>query len=111
MAGLMDLLNSDLGKQIIGSISQQAGIDPDQAGAVVANGLPEILARMQQNTSNGDSGLLGALLGGKHDGSILDNIGGYLNNASTSEDGGKILGHVFGEDKSTLETGLSQKRV
>jgi hypothetical protein len=109
MAGLMDLLNSDLGKQIIGSISQQTGIDSNQAGAVVANGLPEILARMQQNTENGDSGLLGALLGGKHDGSILDNIGGYLNNSQTADDGSKILGHVFGDDKSTLENGLSEK--
>jgi hypothetical protein len=109
MAGLMDLLNSDLGKQIIGSITQQTGISQEQAGAVVSNSLPEIIGKMQQNTQSGDGGgLLGALLGGKHDGSILDNIGGYLNGGDHSE-GGKILGHVFGEDQSGIESSLSEK--
>ncbi len=108
MAGLMDLLNSDLGKQIIGSITQQTGVSPEQAGSVISNSLPEILGKLQQNNANGDSGLLGALLGGKHDGSILDNLSGYLNGGDHS-DGGKILGHVFGEDKSGLESSLSEK--
>lgn len=110
MADIFDLINSDLGKQIIAGISEKTGIEQEQAVAVVSNGLPEILARMQQNSSgdSGSSGLLGALLGGKHDGSILDNIGGYLSGGDTT-DGSKILGHVFGTDQSDLTNGLSQK--
>ncbi len=108
MAGILDLINSDLGKQIIGSITNSTGLQPEQAGAVVSQGLPEILGKMQQNASSGDSGLLGALLGGKHDGSILDNISGYLNGGDFS-DGGKILGHVFGDEKDALSSNLSAK--
>ena len=108
MAGIMDLINSDLGKQIIGSITQQTGISEQQAGSVVANGLPEILGKLQQNNTNDGGGLLGALLGGKHDGSILDNIGGYLN-CGNFDDGGKILGHVFGNDTASVENSLSEK--
>lgn len=108
MAGILDLINSDFGKQIIGSITQQTGINEEQAGSLITNSLPEILGKMQQNTSNGDNGLLGALLGGKHDGSILDNLSGYLNGGDFS-DGGKILGHVLGGEQGSLENGLSQK--
>jgi hypothetical protein len=108
MAGIMDLINSDLGKQIIGSITQQTGISEQQAGSVVANGLPEILGKLQQNNDSDGGGLLGALLGGKHDGSILDNVGGYLNGGNF-DDGGKILGHVFGNDTASVENSLSEK--
>lgn len=105
---ITDLLNSDLGKQIIGSITQQTGIDQNQAGSVVANSIPEILGKLQQNNSNDGGGLLGALLGGKHDGSILDNLGGYLNGGNF-DDGGKILGHVFGNETSSVENSISEK--
>ena len=74
MSGIMDLLNSDMGKQIVSSISQKTGLDADQAGNVVASSLPAILGQMQNNafSESGPAGLMGALFGGKKDGSILD---------------------------------------
>lgn len=108
MSGILDLINSDLGKQIIGNITEKTGVNAAQATAVVTNGLPEILGKMQQNAATGDSGLMGALLGGKHDGSILDNIGGFLNGGDFS-DGKKILGHVLGGDQDNMIQGLSSK--
>lgn len=108
MSGILDLIHSDLGKQIIGNITEKTGVNAAQATAVVTNGLPEILGKMQQNVATGDSGLMGALLGGKHDGSILDNIGGFLNGGDFS-DGKKILGHVLGGDQDNMIQGLSSK--
>lgn len=108
MSGILDLIHSDLGKQIIGNITEKTGVNAAQATAVVTNGLPEILGKMQQNAATGDSGLMGALLGGKHDGSILDNIGGFLNGGDFS-DGKKILGHVLGGDQDNMIQGLSSK--
>jgi hypothetical protein len=109
MAGLMDLLNSDLGKQIISGVGQQAGTSESETSSVLSSALPALLGAMQNNasTEEGASGLLGALLGGKHDGSLLDNLGGFLGGGDFSE-GGKILGHVLGGDQANVENNLSQ---
>ncbi len=109
MAGLMDLLNSDLGKQIISGVGQQAGTSESETSSVLSSALPALLGAMQNNasTEEGASGLLGALLGGKHDGSLLDNLGGFLGGGDFS-DGGKILGHVLGGDQANVENNLSQ---
>lgn len=110
MSGIMDLLNSDMGKQIVSSISQKTGLDANQAGNVVASSLPALLGQMQNNASSesGAAGLMGALLGGKHDGSILDNLSGFLGGEDFS-DGNKILGHVLGGNKDNMVQGLSAK--
>ena len=111
MAGLMDLLNSDLGKQIISSVGQQAGTSEAETSSVLTSALPTLINAMQNNTSTeqGASGLLGALLGGKHDGSLLDNLGGLMDNGAVdTEDGGKILGHVLGDNQTNVENSLSQ---
>lgn len=110
MSGITDLLNSDMGKELVISISQKTGIDASQATNVVSSGLPALMGAMQNNLSSADgaSGLLSALTSGKHDGSILDNLGGFLNGGDFS-DGSKILGHVLGGNQDTMVQGLSSK--
>lgn len=111
MAGILDLINSDLGKQIIGNISNQVGTSESETSSVLTSALPNLVNAMQNNanTESGAGGLLNALLGGKHDGSLLDNLGGMLGNgAINTEDGSKILGHVLGENQTNLESNLSQ---
>jgi hypothetical protein len=109
MAGLMDLLNSDLGKQIIAGVSSQAGTNHEETSSVLASALPALVGAMQNNASTpeGESGLLGALTGGKHDGGILDNLSGFLGGGDFS-DGDNILGHVLGGDKENVQNNLSQ---
>jgi hypothetical protein len=111
MSGILDLINSDLGKQIIGGISNQVGTTEGETSSVLTSALPSLVTAMQNNASSeaGAGGLLGALLGGKHDGSLLDNLSGILGNGSiNTEDGGKILGHVLGGNQANLESNLSQ---
>ena len=109
MAGLMDLLDSDLGQQIISGVSQRAGTTENETSSVLSSALPTLLGAMQNNaaTPEGKSGLLGALLGGKHDGGILDNLSGFLGGADLS-DGSNILGHVLGGNQPNVENNLSQ---
>jgi hypothetical protein len=109
MPGLMDLLNSDLGKQIISGVSQQAGTNENETSSVLSSALPALVGAMQSNaaTPEGHSGLLGALLGGKHDGSILDNLSGFLGGSDHS-DGANILGHVLGGNQENVQNNLSQ---
>jgi hypothetical protein len=111
MAGILDLINSDLGKQIISGIGGQVGTSQGETSSVLASALPTLINAMQNNAQSeqGAGGLLGALLGGKHDGSLLDNLGGLLSGGGIdTEDGGKILGHVLGGNQANVEAGLSQ---
>ena len=105
----MDLLNSDLGKQIISGVGQQVGTSEDETSSVLSSALPALVGAMQNNaaTPDGQSGLLGALLGGKHDGSILDNLSGFITGGDHS-DGGSILGHVLGSNQENVENEVSQ---
>lgn len=109
MPGLMDLLNSDLGKQIISSVAGQAGTSHGETSSVLSSVLPAIVGGMMNNsqTQEGQGGLLGALLGGKH-GGLLDNLGGMLGSSEVQEDGGKILGHVLGGNQAAVESQVSQ---
>ena len=109
MAGLMDLLNSDLGKQIISGVSGKVGTSEGETSSVLASLLPTLVGSMQNNaaTADGLSGLLGALTGGKHDGGILDNLSGFLGGDDHS-DGGNILGHVLGSNQENVQNNLAQ---
>ena len=109
MAALSDLLNSDSGKQIIAGISNKVGTTKGETSSVLSSVLPSLVGSMLNNstTSEGQSGLLEALLGGKHDGSILDNLSGFLGNDDTT-DGGNILGHVLGNNQQNVQNQVSQ---
>lgn len=113
MPGILDLLNSDLGKTIINGVAGSTGNDSSKTGNVLAMGLPVLMKAMQRNaaTPQGAEGLLGAL-SGKHDGSILDNLGDLFNggvNADVVQDGGKILSHVLGSKAGGVEQVIGQK--
>ncbi len=108
MANISELLNSDLGKQIISGIGKQAGTSEKDTASVVSAAVPVLMGMLQKNASSeqGASGILGAL--SKHDGSILDNLSGFLGSGDTT-DGNGILGHILGSKKDSIETAISQK--
>lgn len=113
MASILDLLNSDMGKQLINGASAQTGQSTDKTASVLAMAMPFLLGAMKKNAStpDGAAGLLGAL-SGKHDGSILDNLGGVFNGGvdeSVQQDGAGILGHILGGSQGKVENALSQK--
>ncbi len=103
-----ELLNSDLGKQLINNIGSQTGISQNQASSVVSAAAPVLLGMLQKNagTAQGAAGILGAL--DKHDGSILDNLSGFLGSGDFS-DGDGILGHVLGGKRNAVENAISTK--
>ena len=103
MPGLMDLLNSDLGKQIVSGVAGKVGVTEAETSSILASLMPTMVGAMQNNASTPDglSGLLGALTGGKHDGGILDNLSGFLGGNDHS-DGENILGHVLGGNQQNV---------
>lgn len=113
MSGILDLLNSDLGKTIISGVSNQTNQTQNKTQDVLTMALPVLMTAMKRNaaTPEGAEGLLSAI-GSKHDGSILDNLSGLFEggvNSGVLDDGGKILGHVLGGKQKNVEMALSQK--
>lgn len=113
MSGLASLLNSDLGRQIIGGISNQTGTSESNTANVLSMALPLLTGAMKKNVSTpqGAQGLLGAI-NSKHSGGILDNLGGFFEGGvdqSSINDGAGILGHLLGSKQSNVENALSSK--
>ncbi|RCS26888.1 DUF937 domain-containing protein [Polaribacter sp. WD7] len=113
MAGILDLLNSDLGKQIISGVAGSTGNDSSKTSSALTMALPVLMKAMQRNaaTPEGAQGLIGAL-DKKHDGSILDNLGNLFNggvNDDVVNDGSKILSHVLGSKQQGVQQVIGQK--
>lgn len=113
MSGILDLLNSDLGKTIISGVSGSTGTDQNKTSSVLTMALPVLMKAMERNASTpeGAQGLMGAL-SGSHDGSILDNLGGLFGGGvddNVKSDGAKILGHVLGQKQSGVQQVIGQK--
>lgn len=113
MSGILDLLSSPSGKQMISGVADQTGKSTDETGSVLSMALPLLMGAMKKNASSpeGAQGLMSAL-SNKHDGSILDNLGGMFGGGvdeSVKKDGSAILGHVLGGKQSQVENAISQK--
>ncbi|WP_422091756.1 DUF937 domain-containing protein [Tenacibaculum ovolyticum] len=112
MAGILDLLNSDLGKSIISGVAGSTGQDTNKTSSVLTMALPVLMKAMQRNsaTPEGAEGLMGAL--NKHDGGILDNLGDLFGggvNDNVLQDGSNILKHVLGNKQQGVEQVIGQK--
>ncbi|CAL2061476.1 DUF937 domain-containing protein [Tenacibaculum sp. 190524A05c] len=112
MEGILDLLNSPMGKTIISGVAGSTGQDSGKTGSVLTMALPVLMKAMQRNaaTPQGAEGLMGAL--NKHDGGILDNLGDLFSggvNQDVVSDGSKILGHVLGSKQQGVEQVIGQK--
>ena len=107
----MNLLGGDLGKSLIEGLSSQTGQSKSNTSNLLNMAMPVLMQAMQRNaaTPKGVSGHLRALTG-KDDGSILDNLGTIFSGSNSSaieQDGGKILGHVFGNRQQNVQNALS----
>ena len=108
MSSVFDLLAEQFGGDSIGQISRQIGADEDSTSRAISGALPMMMAALTRNaqTPDGAASLFNALER-DHDGSLLDDLGGFLGQAETGS-GDAILGHVFGNRRSSVENGLSK---
>jgi hypothetical protein len=106
---LTEMLTQQLAGGAIMQISNKLGIDPGTAGKAVAIALPLLIAALARNSSTpSGANALDQAVARDHDGSILDDIGGFLNSGNTA-DGAGILGHVFGNQQNSIEGAVAQR--
>lgn len=88
-------------------IGQQAGTSPDQTQAAIQAALPLLLGALTRNAAQpgGLDTLSGAL--DRHDGSALDAFA--RGQTPDTQDGQKILGHVFGGQQTQAAQAVSKR--
>src|SRR6185503_11794811 len=97
MNAITQIITQQLAGGAVRSIAQRLGISETAANTAVQIGVPLILAAMARNASRPEGAeSLHEAINNDHDGSILDNLNGYLGNPQ-SANGAGILKHVFGE--------------
>ena len=108
-------LTDDLLSQLQGAplqqVSQQLGIDSQQASGAISAALPLLMGALGNNAAKpqGAEALFGALQNnhsGLDIGSVLGAVMGGGN--SPAANGAGILGHIFGGNQDRAETGLAQ---
>ncbi len=110
-------LTDDLLSQLQGAplqqVSQQLGIDNQQASGAISAALPLLMGALGNNAAKpqGAEALFGALQNnhsGLDIGSVLGAVLGGGNSSSPAANGAGILGHIFGGNQGRAEAGLSQ---
>ncbi|MBN1893389.1 DUF937 domain-containing protein [bacterium] len=108
----MDALTQQLMQQLGGgglsSISKMIGSDEKATGTALSTAVPVLVSALANNAAKKKGAQsLHQALAKDHDGSILDNIAGFLGNPQTANGAG-ILGHILGAKQNTVNQGLAQ---
>lgn len=111
---LMELLKSQLGGGLMDQLSNQIGGTTQQTESATEGILSTLIGAMSQNVSKpGGAEALAGALDRDHDGSILDDLSGFLGGGSTTQNasttnGAGILNHILGDKLGSAAQMISQ---
>ena len=109
MSSLLELLGGSLGGGAVNQIGEKLGLDPATTGKVVSAAIPLLVTALAKNSSTPQGAQsLHTALSNDHDGSVLDDIMGFLGSAQGGGAGAGILKHVLGNKRETVQAGLGQ---
>ncbi len=110
MANVLDILNQAVtGGNVANQVSRQLGLDEATTNKAIGAALPMILGGLARNTKAGGSDSLLNALDRDHDGSILDDVGGFLGQGQGAMSmGSGILKHVLGGRQEVAANGLGK---
>ncbi|UBZ06423.1 DUF937 domain-containing protein [Salegentibacter mishustinae] len=103
MASILDLLNTQMGEELVKKASSKTSEDKGKVTSALGMALPLILGAMKRNTTDpeGAENLNKALQSEKHNGDVLNNLEEKDAEELTGE-GSKILNHVLGSRQSRI---------
>jgi len=103
---LIDLLTGNTGNQVAEQAENKFGIGKNQVIALLAVATPLIISYLRNKSQDAkEAEALNNALDKDHNGSILDDASQI---EARQAEGGSILDHIFGGQKSTVENQLSQ---
>ena len=109
MNSVFDMIREQLDSDSLSRISRQIGADEMKTSEGLAVSLPVLLEALNRNAERpGGAAALHEALARDHDGSIFNDLGGFLNDPSRA-DGDGILGHVLGGQRADIENRLAGK--
>lgn len=113
MADLFDMLQSQVGESLVGALTNQLGGASQQQTSNGVQGAMSILMSALAKNAQSPQGAsaLGSALDRDHDGSILDDIVGFVNGSSPvnntkAANGAGILGHILGAQQGNAVDSL-----
>lgn len=106
MFSLQDLLGQDQGNDAVNQMSNQLGAQPSAVTSAISMALPMIVGAMANRSSQPQ--LTNEIV--NNDGSILDNLGGFLGNSSQIQNsGGGLLGTLLGGNQTAAAQQISNQ--
>ena len=108
MGSIFETVLQQLGGDTMKRIGTELGTDEQTAGSATAATVSTLLGALSRNAAdkNGAEALHRALAK-DHDGSLLDNLSGFLGQAQQGPGEG-ILRHVLGERRPQIESGIGR---
>jgi hypothetical protein len=118
MNPLIGILASQLGGPVVQQISQQIGADQGTTKSAVGMALPMLLSAMGNHAATPDGANAINQVTQSQDGSILDNLMGFVGDAGAAGMGGALLSQVLGggsenaiADNISQQTGINSGAV
>lgn len=109
MASMIESLMGMLSGNTIEQISSAVGLPKDKAQEALPGVLAVLTGALAKNTSQKEGAIsLSNALSNDHDGSILNNLSGYIKNYKEGEGEG-ILKHVLGSKRDAVQQSLGAK--
>lgn len=105
---ISDLITGSIGSTVTSSIARMLNIDESKAKWVVSAAVPLMIAALNYNAKNKNQAASIDNALSQHSGGILGNLSGLLSGGA-SDDGNKIIGHIFGNNTGYVTDNLSQK--
>jgi hypothetical protein len=109
LSTLVDLLTQQLGSNALNSMTRELGADKTQTSAALSAAIPLLVSALARNASDPQGAhALSKALSRDHDGSVLNNVAAALGNPQLRSDGAAILGHVLGDRRDRVQSGLGR---